>query len=140
MPTPNLRYALRSLAKSPVFTVVAALSLALALAVNTTMFALVDAVLNPAVPYHDGGRVHRFAIRRRETRRRTKSDSRQWSAAFVLWTRPYSLSHDRQYSARQHDPGHLVANTPPALFDVPACTRNGRAFNESDTRPGALPS
>ena len=61
MTIPNLRYAVRSLAKSPIFTTVAVLSLGLALAVNTTMFALLDAVINPAVPYHGADRV--YAVR-----------------------------------------------------------------------------
>lgn len=55
---PNFRYAIRTLGKSPVFTIVAIVSLALALAVTTTMFALVDAVTNPTVAYHDDGRAY----------------------------------------------------------------------------------
>jgi predicted permease len=46
-----LKAALRSLAKSPVFTTVTILSLALALALNTTLFSVVDAVLHPVNPY-----------------------------------------------------------------------------------------
>src|SRR3954462_7150402 len=48
---PHLSYAVRSLAKSPIFTLVAVLSLGLALAVNTTMFALLDSVAHPYLPY-----------------------------------------------------------------------------------------
>ncbi len=46
-----IRYALRSLGRNPVFTTVAVLSLALALALCTTMFALVDGVTHPRVLY-----------------------------------------------------------------------------------------
>jgi putative ABC transport system permease protein len=47
----DLRRATRSLAKAPLFTSVAVVSLGLALALNTTMFALADAVVHPRVPY-----------------------------------------------------------------------------------------
>ena len=47
----ELRHAARALRRSPLFAGVAVLSLGLALALNTTMFALVDAVLHPRVPY-----------------------------------------------------------------------------------------
>ena len=44
------RYGARSLAKSPLFTAVAVLSLGLALALNTTMLALVDSRATRADP------------------------------------------------------------------------------------------
>ena len=50
-------YAARSLAKNPLFTAVVVISLGLALALNTTMFALVDAVLYPTLPYREPERV-----------------------------------------------------------------------------------
>lgn len=53
----DLRYAARSLAKAPLFASIAVLSLGLALALNTTMFALVDAVEHPYVPYPDADRL-----------------------------------------------------------------------------------
>jgi predicted permease len=53
----DFRYALRSLKKSPGFVAVAVLSLGLGLGLVTTMFALVDAVKNPYVPYRDPERL-----------------------------------------------------------------------------------
>ena len=47
----DLRYAARSLANAPLFTAVAIVSLGLALALNTSVFALADAVVHPYVPY-----------------------------------------------------------------------------------------
>jgi putative ABC transport system permease protein len=47
----DLRYAFRSLRKSPGFVAVAVLSLGLGLGLVTTMFGLLDAVRNPYVPY-----------------------------------------------------------------------------------------
>jgi putative ABC transport system permease protein len=53
----DLRYAARSLGKAPTFTAVAIVSLGLALALNTSVFALADAVLHPYVPYPDPDRI-----------------------------------------------------------------------------------
>jgi len=53
----DLRRAARALAKAPLFTSVAVVSLGLALALNTTMFALADAVVHPYVPYPESDRV-----------------------------------------------------------------------------------
>ena len=47
----ELRGAVRALARSPLFASVAILSLGLALALNTTMFGLVDAILHPPIAY-----------------------------------------------------------------------------------------
>ena len=46
-----LRYTLRSLGNNPGFVVAAVVSLGLALALNTTTFALLDAVRHPPMPY-----------------------------------------------------------------------------------------
>ncbi|HVX40233.1 MAG TPA: ABC transporter permease [Gemmatimonadaceae bacterium] len=46
-----LRYTIRALARSPVFTIVAVLSVGLALTLNTTLFGIVDGVVHPYVPY-----------------------------------------------------------------------------------------
>ena len=52
-----LRYALRSLKKSPGFVIVALACLTLALGLNTTTYAVLDAVVNPLVPFKDPERI-----------------------------------------------------------------------------------
>lgn len=53
----DLSYALRSLRRSPGFVAVAVVCLGVGLGISTTVFAMLDAVVRPYLPYRDPGRL-----------------------------------------------------------------------------------
>ena len=55
----DLQYARRTLAKSPGFTIVSLLTLAIGVGANTAIFSLVDAALLKPLPYPDADRIVR---------------------------------------------------------------------------------
>jgi len=136
-----LKFALRSLAKSPGYTAIALLTLALGIGVNTAMFSVVRAFLLQPAPYPDSERLVRVY--------RTSPQSKTWPhsapdlddlraqnrsfaafAAFQWWS--FSLAEPGQPAERMQG---MVASADlfAALGVQPAL---GRAFTREEQQPG----
>jgi len=63
----NVRFALRSLTKTPAFTVTVVLTLALGIGANSAVFSAIDAVLLRPLPFPDADRLMRLGQKRPQT-------------------------------------------------------------------------
>lgn len=82
----DLRYAVRTVLKSPAFSVVAVLTLALGIGANTAIFSVVNGVLLQPLPFTDAGEL----VVVKETRRQGGTMSVAW-ANFVDWREQNSV-------------------------------------------------
>ena len=147
----DLRYAVRTLARSPGFALVAVLTLALGIGANTAIFTVVNAVLLRPLPFPNSGRVIRIVENLPPSdgssgpRRRVLGLTSSEVAAFASQTT--TLSHIgtqiptiRTLTSRD-EPVRLVgARLSPALLsmmETPPLL--GRLFESHDDAPGADP-
>jgi predicted permease len=146
----DIRYALRMMAKSPAFTAIAVLSLALGIGANTAIFTLVDNIMLKLLPVKDPQQLYMVAMKR-------EGSNVTWShpdyAAFREFgtgfdglaayssNAPYGLiaqgdSSDQQAAVAG---GVLVSGNYFEVLGVQAAL--GRRLNmEDDRRPGGGPS
>src|SRR4051812_45401686 len=60
--TQDVRYAVRTLLKTPIFSLTVLAALAIGIAANTAIFSVVDTVLLKPLPYPDAGRIVYFFV------------------------------------------------------------------------------
>jgi putative ABC transport system permease protein len=140
----DLTYAFRVLQKTPAFTLVAVLSLAIGIGANTTIFTFVNAVLLRPLPYPDSGRI----VALHEHTLDSPAPLNVHPASFVAW-------HERARSFEslvlvQAPPLNVMGTNGPEqlvrlmttseLFRVFGVSPVlGRTFTEEETRPGSPP-
>jgi putative ABC transport system permease protein len=141
----DVRYAVRLLRKSPGFTAVAILTLALGIGANAAIFSVVDTIVLRPLPYRDSDRII-FVVERPPRETLTRPD----------YSTPL-LDYDRRYpdllsqAASIQPGGALLTGVPePEPVDTAEVSSEyfsllgwspaiGRAFRLDDEKPGAAP-
>ena len=137
----DLRYALRTMLKSPGFTAVAVLALALGIGANTAIFSVVNSVLLRPLPYKDPGRlvhVHRMQapIERGPISRPDFFEWRDKQEVFSgIGAYHFQVLNLTGSDQAEKVIGARVTGNFFSLFDVPPAA--GRFFGPSEDQPGA---
>ena len=140
-----IRYALRSLRRNPSFTIVAVLALALALALNTTLFALADALVHPYMPYAEPARVFSVFLNGGDKRRPIAPDALYRAISQGLGSAQEiasAASIATMVAGDKTVEDQFAVAASPNLFDVLGVRAMlGRTFNADDANssaPGAV--
>jgi putative ABC transport system permease protein len=140
----DLRYAARTLLRSPGFAVVAALSLALGIGANSTIFSVVSATLLAPLPYPDAGRL----VMVWQDMRARGGPSDEWATPgnYFDWAAAGEI-FEGVAAVRGWAPSLAAGETPEALVGATVTHRYftvlgvapalGRGFLSSDDIPGA---
>jgi predicted permease len=150
----DLKYAARTLTRSPGFTVVAVLVMALGIGANIALFTVVRSVLLNPLPYRDSARL--YSIYERNSQERQRSDTAPVAAympvaggSFAEWKRSaagiaemamispwqgYNVSSEAGKLPEQIEAAWCSWNFFSTLGVMPAI---GRSFTADDDRPGA---
>ena len=138
----DLRGAARSLSKAPLFTAVAVISLGLALALNTTMFALADAVLHPHDPYSHSARIVFPSVFGGDPKRALGLDIRLQAVREGLHSydmlATYKFIRGALVQTSSATEYHSAVGVSPEFFELLGVRPQlGRAFDRSDAGAGA---
>jgi predicted permease len=144
----DLRYGIRTLLRSPGFTLVAALSLALGIGANTAMFSLVYGVLLRPLPYPDAGRVAlvhvRFSPQNTEYGTMSIADYLDWKAGNRAFADPAIFSNGgwRVDLIGAGEPVEVTGCVVTANFFsvLQAGPMLGRVFQSGESAPTATPA
>ena len=137
----DVRFALRTLRKSPAFTAIAILTLALGIGANTAIFSVVDAVLLRSLPYPDANRlviINESLVRQGELNV-SLPDFLDWQAQSRAFDRMAAFSADSMTLTDAGDAvvlptAHVSWSFFPLLGVKPFL---GRTFTEAEDKPGA---
>ena len=142
----DVRYAWRSLIKSPGFTAIAVACLALGIGINTTIFSVVDGVMLQPYPYKDSerlavlaGRNQRLHVNRGGISYADFKDLREQNttaASIAAFGRRSLTISDGTSEPTRYDGSIVSWNLFELLGQPPALGRN---FTPEDDRPGAEP-
>jgi putative ABC transport system permease protein len=139
----DIRYALRTMLKSPGFTAVAVVALALGIGANTAIFSVVNSVLLRPLPYKDPGRlvhVHRMQppIERGPISRPDFFEWRDKQEVFSdIGSYHFQVLNLTGGDQAERITGARVTGNFFSMFDVPPAA--GRYFGVSEDQPGASP-
>ena len=136
-----MRFALRSLLKSPSYTIIALITLALGIGVNTSMYTLVDVLLLRAAPFPDGRELHQLIGETRQGRNYSYSEMelreiRAKSSSFASLT---ALRFNNTALAEPGRPAEQVQSIMASaeFFDTfRVQPLLGRGFTAEETQPG----
>ncbi|MHB8656293.1 MAG: ADOP family duplicated permease [Terriglobia bacterium] len=154
----DVRYGLRQLRRSPGFTAVALLTLALGIGANTAIFTLVDAVMLRSLPVANPGELYRlgdnnnccvmvgtqnggsFVLYSSPLYEDLRDHTPEFSELAAFKPSPEDLSVRRSGASGAAEPyrGEFVSGNYFATFGGGAFS--GRALNAGDDKPGALPA
>jgi putative ABC transport system permease protein len=139
----DLRYGLRTLRKSPAFTVIALFTLALGIGANTAIFSIVNAVLLKPLPFPESEKLM-FMTSAFENHGVTKNfstsyaDFLDWRATAKSFTAMASYHQDSFTLAGLDQPLHVSGETVSGDFFSILETQPllGRGFNRDEEKPG----
>ena len=137
----DLKYGIRMLAKSPGFTAIAILTLALGIGANTAIFSVVNAELLRPLPFHDSSRL--VSVTSSNSRRHSSSGAVSYPDFLDLRAQNQVFQGMAAYTDGSFtltgvdQPAHIVGSSVSAsLFDILGATPElGRTFSPDEDQP-----